>query len=183
MNTAALISIATPEDVPSLITLLNSAYRGQAAKKGWTHEADLIEGEERMDAATLLQMMQDPNAVIVKYVSGKEIIGCVYLQKQGEALYLGMLSVSPGLQAQGIGKQLLAYAEGIAKEKQCSKIEMRVISKRHELIQWYERHGYQDSGKRIPFDAKPKFGVPREPVEFMIMVKPLASLHSLQQHN
>ncbi|MGZ8545742.1 MAG: GNAT family N-acetyltransferase [Flavisolibacter sp.] len=182
MITSAPISFATPADVPRLVKLLNSAYRGESAKKGWTHEADLIEGEERMDAPSLLHMMQDPDAVILKYILQEEITGCVYLQKQVDALYLGMLSVAPGLQSKGIGKQLLAFAEEHARSKHCQRIEMRVISKRPELIQWYERHGYHDSGKRIPFDAKPKFGIPREPIEFMIMEKPVTS-QSLQQPN
>ena len=178
MTTSSPISIASPADVPSLIHLLNSAYRGEAAKKGWTHEADLIEGEERMDAENLLQMMEDPAAVIVKYIHGSEIAGCVYLQKQEEALYLGMLSVLTGLQAKGIGKQLLGFADQYAREIQCKRIEMKVIGKRSELVQWYQRHGYRDSGKRIPFDAQPKFGVPREPVEFMIMVKDILGTRS-----
>ncbi len=181
MTTSSPISIATTADVPSLINLLNSAYRGEAAKKGWTHEADLIEGEERMDAESLQQMMQDPDAVIVKYSIAGQIAGCVYLQKQQETLYLGMLSVLPGLQAKGIGKQLLGFADQYAKKIHCKRIEMKVISKRPELVAWYQRQGYHDSGKRIPFDAKPKFGVPREPVEFMIMLKEMKD--RLSQNN
>ncbi len=54
------ISIATIEDIPDLLQLINSAYRGEEAKKGWTHEADLIEGSIRTDEASLLQLIQKP---------------------------------------------------------------------------------------------------------------------------
>ena len=62
--------------------LVNSAYRGESAKKGWTHEADLIQGEMRIDEKSLEKMIMDPNATILKYEEGDQIIGCVYLEKK-----------------------------------------------------------------------------------------------------
>lgn len=167
------VSIANLQDIHALLTLINSAYRGEAAKKGWTHEAELIKGELRADASYLAELMEDPNAVILKYLQGGQINGCVYLQKQGDKIYLGMLSVSPAIQGGGIGKELLAASEEWARSQQARSIIMNVISVRHELIEWYARREYKDTGIRKPFPDDTRFGMPRKPVEFMVMEKEL----------
>ena len=169
------VSIAGLQDVPQLLLLINSAYRGEAAKKGWTHEAELIEGELRADEGYLKELIEDPTAVILKYTEDDTIKGCVYLQKQGHKVYLGMLSVTPTNQTGGIGKLLLNASEDWALSRQATSIIMNVISVRKELIEWYERRGYKDSGIRNPFPDEKRFGVPRKPVEFMVMEKTLVS--------
>ena len=82
-----------------------------------------------------------------------------------------MLSVSPLVQAKGIGKQLMAAAEIFASEQACDSIFMKVISIRHELIAWYERQGYSNSGKTEPFPVDTRFGIPTQPLEFIILEK------------
>jgi ribosomal protein S18 acetylase RimI-like enzyme len=167
------ISTATVTDVSQLLQLINSAYRGEEAKKGWTHEADLIEGAIRTDEASLKELIQKPNAVILKYEQDKKIRGCVYLEIKERKLYLGMLSVSPQIQAQGIGKKLLNAAADFARQNDCNVIEMTVISVRKELIAWYERNGYCCTNKRAPFPDDGKFGSPRHQLEFVYLEKQL----------
>ena len=154
--------------------LVNSAYRGDASRKGWTTEADLLEGELRTDEPSLSQLLKNPNAVMLKFVSDDHIAGCVYLEKQRFALYLGMLSVSPTAQAQGIGKKLLNAAEKYAQQQSCDSIVMTVISLRHELIDWYERHGYKRNGETKPFPENEKFGKARQPLQFVVLEKTVA---------
>jgi ribosomal protein S18 acetylase RimI-like enzyme len=165
------ISVASVPDIPQLLKLINSAYRGEDAKKGWTHEAELIDGDIRTDETSLKQVIRTPGAVILKYEQERKIVGCVYLQKKGDRLYLGMLSVSPEIQAQGIGKKLLKAADEHAKKNNCSVIEMTVISVRHELIAWYERNGYHKTSKREPFPNDGRFGNPRQDLEFVYLEK------------
>jgi ribosomal protein S18 acetylase RimI-like enzyme len=166
------IAQAKTEDIPALVKLLNSAYRGDDSKKGWTTEAHLLAGDLRTDAANLNELMQAPGAVFLKYVNKEDSLGgCVFLQKKAHRLYLGMLSVSPWMQAQGIGKQLMAAAEEYAKDRQCTSIFMKVISVRDELIAWYERKGYSRTGKTEPFPTDKKFGVPTQELEFIILEK------------
>jgi len=166
------ISPAHIKDIPDLVALINSAYRGEASKKGWTTEADLLKGELRTDIPTLTEIMNRLHAVILKYTSTEgSITGSVFLEKQERGLYLGMLSVSPLQQAGGVGKQLMKVAEQYAKENNCPCIFMNVISVRHELIAWYERLGYQKTGETKPLPTDTKFGVPTQPLEFIIMEK------------
>jgi len=162
-------------DIPELTMLVNSAYRGDASRKGWTTEADLLDGELRTDEPSLSQLLKNPDAVMLKFVSDDHITGCVYLEKRANALYLGMLSVSPIAQAQGIGKKLLNAAEEYAGQQGCHSIVMTVISVRHELIDWYERHGYKRNGETKPFPEDERFGKARRPLQFVVLEKKLAS--------
>ena len=168
------ISIATRSDIPFLAKLVNSAYKGEEAKQGWTHEADLIEGTMRIDESSLYELIDKPGSVILKNNDGENITGCVYLEKRGNSMYLGMLSVSPTIQASGIGKKLLAAAESHALKNGCSKIEMTVISERAELIAWYNRNGYRITNEKKPFHTESRFGVPRKNLEFVVMIKMLS---------
>jgi ribosomal protein S18 acetylase RimI-like enzyme len=168
-----IISKATEADIPQLLQLVNSAYRGEEAKKGWTHEADLIDGTLRTDEHSLKEIIHSSDAVILKYTENGQLDGCVYLEKQDDKLYLGMLSVSPRRQASGIGRKLLMAAEDHAKELRCKLIEMTVISDRNELISWYQRIGYQITEEKRPFEVETKFGIPKKPIEFIVLQKPL----------
>ncbi|QDK81544.1 GNAT family N-acetyltransferase [Spirosoma sp. KCTC 42546] len=166
------ISPATEQDIPALDKLVNSAYRGESSKKGWTTEANLIDGI-RTNEEGLRTMLQTPDATIIKYEEAGQLLGCVYLEKKGPDLYLGMLTVSPEAQTGGIGKQLMAAAEQTAIVQHCRAITMTVITVRHELIAWYERRGYQSTDERIPFPNNPNLGILKQPLEFMVMEKVL----------
>lgn len=169
----ATISQAGLEDVSELNRLVNAAYRGESSTAGWTHEADLLEGI-RIDEEQLASIINRKDTFLLKYTEDKNIAGCVLLEKQGEELYLGMLTVNPLLQAKGIGKALLSSAENKARETGCKKIKMTVITLRTELISWYKRHGYSDTGAREPFPVQDsKWGTPRLPLQFMVMEKEL----------
>ena len=168
------VSVAGLADVPVLVELINSAYRGEASKKGWTTEAGLLQGELRTDVPTLSSMINRPGAIILKYTTtGNRITGSVFLEKQERGLYLGMLTVSPLLQGAGIGKKLMQAAEQYARENHCGCIFMNVISVRHELVAWYERQGYHKTGETKPLPTDTRFGIPTQPLEFAIMQKEL----------
>jgi ribosomal protein S18 acetylase RimI-like enzyme len=166
-----MIIKATISDIPELNILINSAYRGETSKKGWTTEEHLL-GGIRTDEANLTLLLQKENVTILKYTEKKQIIGSVYLEKQDKKLYLGMLTVSPELQGDGIGKKLMQAAESFARNAQINTISMTVISVRKELIAFYERRGYKKTGETKPFPmTDPKFGLPKQFLEFIVMEK------------
>jgi ribosomal protein S18 acetylase RimI-like enzyme len=169
-----MITKATTEDAPALEILVNSAYRGDASRQGWTTEADLLDGT-RTDAAGIAEIIQTSGTSLLKYVEDNEILGCVELRNHNGKLYLGMLTVRPHLQGKGIGKKLLKAAEDEAKSQNCSSVFMTVISVRKELIDWYLRHGYQLTGERKPFAfTDPRFGQPKMKLEFVVLEKPIS---------
>lgn len=173
MSTKIVIDTAEPADAPSLLTLVNSAYRGDSSRKGWTTEADLLDGI-RIDVEGLYQMFNNPNATLLKAnTADTQLVGCVYLEQKDAAMYLGMLTVQPDLQNAGIGKQLLAAGEELARAKGCTEIMMTVISERKELIGWYQTKGYLPTGEQHPFPDDPRFGIPKQSLSFIVMKKQL----------
>src|ERR1700759_310499 len=102
-----MVTPANEKDIPALNILVNSAYRGEQSKQGWTTEADLLDGI-RTDEKSLRELMLQPGSAILKYEEENKILGCVHLKQEGNKIYLGMLTVSPQLQGKGIGKILLA---------------------------------------------------------------------------
>ena len=168
-----MITKATKNDILEISNLVNSAYRGESSKKGWTTEEHLL-GGIRTDEQDLLKTFENEAITVLKFTENDKIIGTVSLEKQGDKLYLGMLTVSPDLQGGGVGKQLLKAAEDFAKEESIPKIVMTVISVRSELIAWYERHGYVRTGETKPFPMNdPNFGIPKEFLEFIALEKTL----------
>lgn len=166
------ISFAEGKDISSLVTLMDSAYRGEGSKQGWTSEADLFIGNKRTDEATISKLITKPGSVFLKFINEDGIMeGCVYLHKKESRLYLGMFSVSPVAQGKGIGKKLLAAADEHAKEQGCSSIYMTVITVREELIAWYEKNGYQKTGRVLPFPVDERFGIPTQPLELAVLEK------------
>lgn len=157
-----LITKASLADVNEINQLVNSAYRGEESKKGWTTEADILDGI-RIDEAALKAYFDKENVTLLKYTDDAgELIGCVYLELKKPKLYLGMFSVKPHLQGKGIGKTLMLAAEEFALANACHTITISVISSRSELIAWYERLGYRPTGESIAFDdIDGRFGDPK----------------------
>ncbi len=166
-----MVTTATISDSHAISQLVNSAYRGEGSKQGWTTEADLLDGT-RTDENAISDLLGRDDTRILKYEENGTLLGCVELRKTGHQLYLGMLTVKPHLQGKGIGKILLQAAEKEAVALKCSSIIMNVISRRTELIAWYLRHGYADNGKRKPFQVPDvRWGIPKVSLEFMELEK------------
>jgi len=166
------VAVATAIDIPSITTLLNGAYRGEGSRQGWTTEAHLIAGNVRINEVHLLHIMQQPESIVLKFTNNAgHIIGCVNLQRHDKKIYLGLLSVYPQLQGGGVGKQLLKAAEEYAQQQQCDSIYMTVISVRTELIDWYKRNGYHDTGERKTFEEDGLTGKHLQRLQFAVLEK------------
>jgi ribosomal protein S18 acetylase RimI-like enzyme len=167
---------ATTADVPPLVALVNSAYRGDSSKVGWTTEADLLDGQ-RVDVEGLTETIVRPGTVILLHERDHALVGCVHLERTGQDCYLGMLTIQPMAQGAGLGRQMLEAAERWALEHWSSRtIHMTVIVQRTELIAWYERRGYHRTGERKLFPyGDERFGLPRrDDLAFEVLRKPLS---------
>jgi ribosomal protein S18 acetylase RimI-like enzyme len=169
---------ARAEDVGAILALVQSAYRGEASRAGWTTEADLLLGQ-RTDAEEVSAVLADPAARLILAEHEGALVGSVVLRAEGAPggpAYLGMLSVRPTLQARGLGRALVAEAERVAKgELGRPSVRMTVIAQRSELIAWYARLGYTPTGEREPFPyGDARFGLPqRDDLEFVVLRKAL----------
>ncbi len=167
---------ATQNDIAALHALIEGAYRGERARGGWTHEADLLDGQ-RTDPAQLAAMLSDPATTILLASDADGLAGCVLVADRGDRAYLGMLSVRADAQARGLGRALLVAAENYARGVLGrARIEMTVIRQRPELIAYYERRGYALSGRTEPFPyGDAGFGLPRrDDLVMEVLEKPLS---------
>ena len=166
---------ATAIDIPMLVELVTSAYRGDASRAGWTTEADLLDGA-RIDAERLAADIERPRSVILLGEAGDETLACAHVAAEDGAGYFGMFSVRPSLQGQGIGKAMLDEAERIARDELVQgAMRMTVIDVRDELIDYYARRGYRRTGVHKPFPyGDERYGIPRRPdLRFEILEKNL----------
>lgn len=164
--------------VGEIVDLVQSAYRGEASRQGWTTEADILDGQ-RVDAGMVEEILANDDAAILTLRLHGQLVGCCELRRQPDdtVTYLGMLAVRPGLQASGLGRMILEEAERIA--ARCwsvTKMAITVIESRHELIAWYERRGYVATGRTSEFPyGDERFGVPlRDDLRFVGLTKTIA---------
>lgn len=188
---------ATLADVPAVVELVESAYRGERSRAGWTTEADLL-GGQRTDPEEVQALVKDPAATLrlalgphdastrgastsVGSMTGArarvgDLLGCVLVRSEREHAHLGMFAVRPTLQSRGLGSALLAEGERIAGEGRALRVRMTVIEQRSELLAWYMRRGYRSTGQTEPFPyGNPRFGLPkRDDLRFVVLEKELA---------
>ena len=160
---------AEPGDIPALHALIERAYRGESARLGWTHEADLI-ASPRTSADELAGIISSPDDRLIGAWRGAAPVGCVRLSRQApDGAYLGMLTVDPALQGGGLGDAILRHAEAQAPALFGARtMVMWVVSVRGELIAYYRRRGYAPTGERRPFPVALD-----PPLEFVVMRKAL----------
>lgn len=170
---------ANLDDVHEINNLVNSAYRGESSKAGWTTEADLL-GGQRSDLEEIEEILAAPDQDLLVCTNASGIIGTVVVHKKETHAYIGMLTVKPNLQNAGVGKQILTFAENyISTEWGLAIIEMAVIRQRTELINWYMRRGYLPTGESMPFPYDdPRFGIPKtSDLEFIALQKVIEKRH------
>jgi ribosomal protein S18 acetylase RimI-like enzyme len=167
---------ATADDAPAIAVLVESAYRGDASRAGWTTEADLLDGQRTDVDGVRTAIAAADGRIVLAHRDGR-LVGCANLQREAGSAYFGMFAVVPGLQGGGIGDALLRECERIARDEwQLPRVHMSVIWLRVELIDWYRRRGYRETGERRPFPyGDPRFGQPRrDDLWFLVLARDLA---------
>lgn len=163
-------------DVDAIVALVESAYRGDASREGWTTEADLL-GGQRTDAGGVAAIVTGPGSIMLLAESGAELAGCCQLERRaGAEAYFGMFAVRPRSQGRGWGRQILAEAERVARTRWgATAMQMTVIAQRTDLTAWYGRRGYRPTGQAKPFPyGDERFGIPKRPdLQFSVLRKPL----------
>ena len=162
-------------DIPAVVALVTSAYRGDASRAGWTTEADLLDGA-RIDAQRVSDDIAREQSHILLGEADGRLLACAHVAVEDGTGYFGMFSVRPDSQGHGIGKRMLDEAERIAREELgVPSMRMTVIDVRDELIDYYARRGYRRTGIHKPFPyGDERFGTPlRDDLRFEVLEKAL----------
>jgi len=142
---------------------VQSAYRGEPSRVGWTTEADLIDGQ-RIDAPMILDLLERPRTMVL-LAEADQLVGCCELSAEHdpEFAYFGMFAVRPDLQGSGIGDQILRAAQQTAIDLWgASTMRLVTIHLRHDVIAWYERRGFSPTGATHQFPyGDERYGRPK----------------------
>jgi GNAT superfamily N-acetyltransferase len=166
---------ATTADIPALVALIESAYRGDSSRAGWTTEADIL-GGQRTDPEGVAGVLEHADSRMIVVERGGEVVACCQVEDRGGQAYFGMFAVRPTLQGDGLGKKILAEAERLARDEwHAGEMHMTVLSAREELLAFYVRRGYARTGETTPFPyGDERFGLPtRDDLRFELLVKKL----------
>ena len=169
---------AEDADVPSIVALMNRAYRGSGTSSGWSTEAGYITGDRTTERLLRADLAAKPAASLLTWRDQRDgsLKGCVWLEPIGDgAWYLGSLAVDPQRQKGGLGHALLSSAEQRIRERGGKRVRMTVVNVREVLIAWYLRRGYHNTGETEPFPyGDDRFGVPqRDDLSFVVLEKDL----------
>ena len=165
-------------DIQAIVALVESAYRGDSGRRGWTTESELLDGR-RTDAQAVGELVSRSGSCMLLAERDGRLIASAHVERQGESGYFGMFAVDPDQQGGGLGKAVLAEAERMAHEQwHCRAMRMTVIEQRAELIAWYERRGYRRTGEFQPFPyGDERFGIPRRgDLRFEVLLKEFAGV-------
>ncbi|KAJ5542599.1 hypothetical protein N7535_005021 [Penicillium sp. DV-2018c] len=144
---------ATEADASQLQQLIECAFRAVDSREGWTDDLGLS-SSFRIDLQEVLAMINKPDIVMLMATNDeKKLVGSIGTAKRdANHARLFMLAVDPSQQHSGIGRQVLAYAEDYCRQTWgVSTLCLNALSNRLQLITWYSRHGYEETGETSPF--------------------------------
>jgi ribosomal protein S18 acetylase RimI-like enzyme len=152
--------LARQADAPFLVDLIERAYRGPETAGSWASEAHLLKGPRTSLAEVSALISREDSRFLIAQVGGKTVACCLLQglnrpdldETSVNAAYFGMFALDPNAQGGGLGKKVIAEAERRIQDMWgCNEMVMTVINLRTELIGWYERRGYRQTGATLPF--------------------------------
>ena len=149
------LRFATAPDASAIAALINAAFEV---------ERFFVEGS-RTNVDEILGYMRKGTFLVAE--GGGRMTGCVYFETQGERGYFGLLAVDPREKGRGLGRALVAEVEDKLRRAGCQAVDIRVVDLRTELVPFYRRLGYEETGTE-PFPTPTK-----RPCHFIRMSKPL----------
>jgi ribosomal protein S18 acetylase RimI-like enzyme len=166
------IDIASDQDVNSIVSLVNSAYRGGGSRAGWTDETRILSGP-RIRAPDVKSLIEEPSTTVLLGRMHNALGGCICVEIDQSICTISMLAIDPALQSSGCGRTLLEAAERYAVSTGAMIAKMTVIQQRATLLAWYARRGYEPTGdiERFPYGDE-SVGIPlRDDLQFVVLQK------------
>ena len=159
-------------DATAIAELVNSAYRGETSRAGWTTEADLLDGL-RITTPEIATLIKCDDAFVLVGVLRDQVVASIVCERLENTAKFGLIAVKPTLQNKGYGREMIQAAEAITtREWRVAGFFMSVITLRTELIEFYERLGFERSGQFEDFPEKPDLWQPKvQPLALEYLVK------------
>jgi putative methionine-R-sulfoxide reductase with GAF domain/ribosomal protein S18 acetylase RimI-like enzyme len=151
-SAAFTIRRATIDDSEGILECLASAFA--AFRESYTPEGFL---DTVLSAETVQQRLQDMDIFVAVRTDGTVIgtIACK-VEHEGEGHLRGM-AVKPEWQGSCLAADLLARAEEELRNAGCSTITLDTTQPLRRAVRFYEKHGYQPTGRVGDFFGMPLF--------------------------
>lgn len=100
-------------------------------------------------------LLENPNEYFIVAENDGIVIGFISIHiipqiaLKGDFARISYFCVDENFRGSGTGKMLEEYAEKIARERNCDRIELHCHSKREKAHQFYYRQGYAESPKYL----------------------------------
>lgn len=146
-------------DAEAIAGLINNAFR---------LERLFFTTEDRANPEEVRNMLGKGEFLLAE--DGAVLVGCVYLEPQGERCYLGLLSVKPSRRRCGLGTWLMTVAEDRCRAAGARGVDIQIVNLRKDLPPYYQRLGYTETGT-APFPSHVKI---TQPCHFIKMSKELS---------
>ncbi len=169
------IRTAKIDDVEQLVKLINLAYRAQS-DRGWTTEKVFVDGTR----ITKEQLSRDLNQSNFELLVGENeqgsLVGCIGLTFDSSSVEIGTFAIDPTIQNLGYGREMLNYVETCITQNYSSvrRLIMYVLDVRIELMAYYQRRGYQTTGRTESYPIDADVGQPLVPIQLIEMEKVIA---------
>jgi ribosomal protein S18 acetylase RimI-like enzyme len=155
---ALTVRSATPDDAPALARIISQAFEVER----------FFKVGDRTNPEEVASLLRDGEFLVLEDPPGT-VAGCVYVKRNGDRSYFGMLSIDPSLQGRGLGRALVDEVESRARAAGCRYMDIQVVNLREELPPFYRRLGYVETGT-APF---PEDERTTKPCHFILMSKTL----------
>ena len=160
------IRTANIDDLHAIVDVTNRAFLA---------EQFCVTGD-RTDAADIRHRFATGIFFVIDDPSNRtRLLGSVFCSVENSRGYLGLLSVNPDAQGQGLSRTLVAAVEQHCRHAGCNFLDITVVNVRNELFPFYARLGF------AAFDVLP-FPVPEramQPLHLVKMTKPLLQVSQM----
>lgn len=131
---------ANSEDINAIISLLDQLG---------------YEGTEKFMEGKLLRLINHPDEELVVWEDNSQVIALMsihfipQLALEGDFARISYFSVDHTARSSGIGKLLEEYCTGLAKSRNCDRIEVHCHERRSDAHRFYFRQGYEEAPKYL----------------------------------
>jgi GNAT superfamily N-acetyltransferase len=147
--------VADIPDIDSIVRLVNRAF---------VAESPYVEGE-RVNPDALRDMW--PRGTFLLGEDHGQLVACIFIEPRAAQAHLGLVSVEPARQREGLGAELITAAEARCRAAGFREMELRFIDHRTELERFYQLMGFARTGITEP----PPPARTKVPFNFVQMIK------------
>jgi GNAT superfamily N-acetyltransferase len=158
MPATVALRVASGADAPAIVSLVNAAF---AVERAFV--------DRDRTALDEIQAMLGRGTFLVADGADGTLLACMYLERRGQRVYVGMLSIQPTEQGRGLGRAMMAAAEAQCRAWDCEAIDIRILNLRSELPPFYRKLAFVETG-RTDIVEDP---LSRVPYYFILMSKPV----------